>query len=168
MKKLYFLAVGAYIMTFSLMSCGGKGQTTVTNPGEATEDVVDVDGAKDVMPENTLDNDVFKVVDHMIISDKMPVVVDFNATGCGPCKQYKPVFDEVAGRFEGQVCFVGIDIDVYPEIAKAYNVQAVPTTVFIMPGGGVMGSESGAIDEQTLASFVDQLLATSAGYSGSI
>lgn len=62
------------------------------------------------------------------------VVLDFNATWCGPCKMLTPVFAEAAKKYT-DVKFVSVDIDKLPETAKAFNVQAVPTVVFINAEG---------------------------------
>ena len=69
----------------------------------------------------------------IIASDK-PTLVDFFATWCGPCKMLTPVFAEAAKKYT-DVKFVSVDIDKLPETAKAFNVQAVPTVVFINAEG---------------------------------
>jgi len=65
------------------------------------------------------------------------VVIDFNATWCGPCKQFAPAFDAVAARYTRQAEFISIDIDRCPQTANAFGIQAIPTVMFIYPDGTV-------------------------------
>lgn len=62
------------------------------------------------------------------------IVVDFNATWCGPCQQFKPAFEAAAEKFAGQVEFVSVDVDNNPNTAKAFGVQGIPHVSFIIPG----------------------------------
>lgn len=66
-----------------------------------------------------------------------PLIIDFNATWCGPCRMFTPVFDEVANKYAGKVDFISIDTDKYPQTAQAFAIQAIPTIVFILPDGTV-------------------------------
>lgn len=109
-----------------------------------------------------------RVVDNLLISDNLPIVVDFNATWCPPCKRYSPIFHGIAEKYQGQAIFVSIDTDENPAIANAYKIESIPTTLFIMPGGGLLGKEVGLLTEDQLDQFVNQLIETSAGESGSI
>lgn len=63
------------------------------------------------------------------------VVLDFNATWCGPCRQLTPVFDAAAKKYAKSAEFISIDIDRCPNTAKAFGIQAVPTVIFIYPDG---------------------------------
>lgn len=105
----------------------------------------------------------FEIKDNVIFNENVPVVVDFFATWCGPCKQYAPTFHAVAEKFSGAACFVSIDVDQYPELAKSYDVKAVPSTVFISPGGGVLGMENGVLSQEQLEMYVNQLVDTASG-----
>ena len=62
------------------------------------------------------------------------VVVDFFATWCGPCKMFGPILEEVANQYENGVKFAKIDIDENDELAMQYNIQAVPTILFLKNG----------------------------------
>ncbi len=65
---------------------------------------------------------------------KRPMVIDFNASWCGPCRSLAPVFKAVADKYKGKAAFVSVDIDRYPQTAKAFALRAVPTIVILMPG----------------------------------
>ena len=61
----------------------------------------------------------------------MPIVVDFSASWCGPCRQMHPIFDKLAKKYHGKVQFIYVDIDKAPQLAKQYGVEAVPTLLFV-------------------------------------
>ena len=67
------------------------------------------------------------------LSQGKPVIVDFNATWCGPCKQFAPTFHAVAEKFAGKVLFYSVDVDVHPELAAQYGVTGIPHIQFINP-----------------------------------
>lgn len=64
-----------------------------------------------------------------------PMVVDFYATWCGPCKQLVPVLEELEKKYKDQVIFQRIDVDQRPELAQEFNIQAIPMLMFVTPKG---------------------------------
>lgn len=81
-----------------------------------------------------------------LIQSKQPVLVDFFATWCGPCKAMEPVVKDVAKSVEGKVRVVKVDIDKQRQIASQYNVSAVPTFM-IFKNGNVIWRHPGMIDK---------------------
>jgi len=79
-----------------------------------------------VLKENDFETEVLK-------SD-LPVVIDFYATWCGPCKMITPIFEELAKEYSGKVKFAKVDIDESPNLASAYKVRGVPTMMFFKKG----------------------------------
>jgi thioredoxin len=69
-----------------------------------------------------------------VMQASMPVVVDFFATWCGPCKRLSPLLDELAGPLTNRVRFVKMDIDKSPGLTRRFDIQAVPTLVFFKKG----------------------------------
>lgn len=84
----------------------------------------------------------------LINSDK-PVLVDFYADWCGPCKAMSPVIQEVARSINGKAKVIKVDIDKSQQAALAYNVQAVPTFI-IFKQGKIVWRHSGMLDKNTL------------------
>ena len=60
------------------------------------------------------------------LKSNIPVVVDFNATWCGPCKRLAPVLEELATEYEGKIAFYSVDVDKNKPLAKAFNVKSIP------------------------------------------
>ena len=85
-----------------------------------------------------------------LVSNGKPTIVDFNATWCRPCKMMTPIFHKLAAEMGSEYNFVSIDIDKYPELASKYNVQAVPTFIFLDADGKEGNRIQGAVSEETL------------------
>jgi len=90
-----------------------------------------------------------------LIQSSKPVLVDFFATWCGPCKAMEPVVKEVAKSIEGKARIVKVDIDKQRQIAQQYNVSAVPTFM-IFKNGNVVWRHPGMIDKSSLLKMLDQ------------
>ena len=69
-----------------------------------------------------------------VLQSEVPVLVDFFATWCGPCKMLGPVLESVAQQFQGRAKVVKVDIDESPELAEQYGITAVPTLMVFNAG----------------------------------
>jgi thioredoxin 1 len=69
-----------------------------------------------------------------VIKSDIPVIVDFFATWCGPCKMIAPILDQLAEEFDGKAKIVKLDVDQSKEVAIRYGVKSVPTLVFFKDG----------------------------------
>ncbi len=85
--------------------------------------------------------------------DGKPMIIDFNATWCGPCRQFAPNFEAVAENNAGKALFYSVDVDKHPALAKQYNVQGIPMVLFISPDGKT-DSMVGYRDESEFAAIV--------------
>lgn len=125
MKYLMAIAITAAAAT-GLASCGSskeKEQTAAENA--AVEETVAAQPAVTVLEKGAT---IGKETDKL-------VVIDFNATWCGPCRQFAPTFDKVAEEYQGKARFYSVDVDVHPELAGQYQVQSIPMVAYIKPDG---------------------------------
>ena len=93
-----------------------------------------------------------------VIKSELPVLVDFFATWCGPCKMLGPVLESVAQQYEGKAKVVKVDIDESPELAQQFRISAVPT-LFVVSGGNVVSEAMGFQSKKHLAVMLDQAAA---------
>ena len=90
-----------------------------------------------------------------IINDNKPVVVDFHALWCGPCKAQSPILKEVASELGDRVRVIKIDVDQNNEIANRYQIQSVPT-LMIFKNGNMLWKHSGVVSKNQLVSVLKQ------------
>ncbi len=96
--------------------------------------------------------------EHVLDTSKnKPVVVDFWAAWCGPCKAMAPIFEEVAGEYGEKASFVKVNVDEEPALAQQYGVMSIPTIVYFKDGKPA-GQSIGLIDKSELTGHVDKLL----------
>ena len=91
-----------------------------------------------------------------LINSDQPVLVDFYADWCGPCKAMTPIIQEVARSVNGKAKVIKVDIDKSQQAAEAYQVQAVPTFI-IFKNGQIAWRHAGMIDKHTLLNVIDSL-----------
>lgn len=90
-----------------------------------------------------------------VVNSDIPVIVDFWAPWCGPCKMMTPIFEAVSPDFEGRVKFVKVNVDESTSVAQQFGVRGVPTFM-VFKAGAVVTSLSGARPKQALLEFVNQ------------
>ncbi|MCC8070664.1 MAG: thioredoxin fold domain-containing protein [Bacteroidales bacterium] len=88
---------------------------------------------------------------------QLPTFVDFNATWCGPCRNFAPVFHEVAQEYKGKALFLSVDVDKCPQLAQKYGVQSIPHITLILPDGTVK-STVGYRDKDAFDALVKEAL----------
>ena len=92
-----------------------------------------------------------------ILAQDKPVVIDFWAEWCGPCRMVAPIVDELAAEFEGKVLIGKCDVEDNDEITMKYGVRNIPTIVFIK-GGEVVDKQVGAVSKDVLKAKIENLL----------
>jgi len=90
----------------------------------------------------------------LIKSDK-PVLVDFYATWCGPCKTQAPMLEELAGKIGDSAKIIKVDIDKNPQAANQYQVRSVPT-LMVFKQGKIMWRQSGVVPTNQLQKILSQ------------
>lgn len=92
-----------------------------------------------------------------VIHSSQPVLVDFHATWCGPCKQMAPELQRFAKNNTGKLRVIKIDIDKNQATASQYNIQGVPTLI-LFKEGKILWRQSGAMSANQIGNFVNPLL----------
>nr|WP_297766386.1 thioredoxin [uncultured Butyrivibrio sp.] len=110
--------------------------------------------SEDFKMEYQFTNDNFN--DEVMNSD-IPVMVDFYADWCGPCKQMLPIVEEMAEKYDGKVKVGKVNTDQQPNLAGQFGVMSIPTFFFIK-NGKVIGSTVGGMSKNDMAARIDALI----------
>lgn len=92
-----------------------------------------------------------------VLKSNEPVLVDFWAEWCGPCKQLSPIIDEVSKEFEGKIKVYKVNIDENPETPTKYNVRGIPT-LMLFDGGNAKATKVGSLPKSSLKEWIESSL----------
>ena len=135
-KSKILLKIAASAVLVLLASCGGK---TVTDTAtETAAETVEADNAT--------------------AASGLPQVIDFNATWCGPCRMFAPTFEKMEKKYEGKITFLSVDVDENPDMAAQYEVQSIPTVVYIDAEGKTVDVTVGLLSEEEFDARLQKLL----------
>jgi thioredoxin len=153
--KSFFLTTLLSIAIFST-GCATKGsesnqtsETSVSNEGKALkinkQEFIDLVYNYEANP------------DEWVFEGDLPVIVDFYADWCAPCRIVAPILDELAKEYEGKIRIYKIDTDKEKDLARAFNIRSIPTMLFI-PAEGRPQMSQGALPKETLKQVIDSFM----------
>ncbi|HEY1773568.1 MAG TPA: thioredoxin TrxA [Gammaproteobacteria bacterium] len=89
-----------------------------------------------------------------VLSSDVPVLVDYWAEWCGPCKMIAPILDEIAGDYSGKLKIAKVNVDENQQVTQKYGIRSIPT-LMIFKGGSVQAQKVGAMSKSQLAAFIE-------------
>lgn len=89
-----------------------------------------------------------------VLKSEVPVLVDYWAEWCGPCKMIAPVLDEIASEYHGKVKIAKLNIDDNPQTPPRYGIRGIPT-LMLFKAGDVEATKVGAVSKSQLTAFID-------------
>ena len=108
-----------------------------------------------------MSNQIIHVTDgsfeQQVLSSSRPVMVDYWAEWCGPCRMIAPILEEIAGEYADKLTVAKINIDENQAIAARYAVRGIPT-LMIFKDGSVAGTKVGALSKSQLSAFIDSVI----------
>ena len=149
MKKV-IICMAAVLM---LAACDNKSEKQVNEGADVTEQTTQNETAV----ENADNEDQDGWLKQNTIMSSKPMVIDFFATWCGPCKQLSPILEEVEKNHQGEVIFKRIDVDQETELAQEFNVEAIPMLMFVTPTGEyqtLIGLQEASVIEAKIAELL--------------
>jgi thioredoxin 1 len=99
-----------------------------------------------------------KTFDEEVLQSEVPVMVDFWADWCAPCKMIAPIVEELSGEYDGKVKFAKIDVDSNPKVPTTYGIRGIPT-LLIFSGGNPVGQVVGAVPKAVLKRRLEEAIA---------
>ena len=95
--------------------------------------------------------------EEVVLKSDKPVMIDFWAVWCGPCRMIAPIVEEMTHEYEGKAIIGKVDVDSNPEVAMKYGIRNIPTVLFVK-GGQVVDKQVGAAPKQAFKMKLDALL----------
>jgi thioredoxin 1 len=95
--------------------------------------------------------------DAEVLNADLPVLVDFWAEWCGPCKMIAPVLDEIATEYAGKLKVCKVDVDANPDIPPKFGIRGIPTLI-MFKGGNAEATKVGALSKTQLTEFVEEIV----------
>ncbi len=95
--------------------------------------------------------------EELVVNSDKPVMIDFWAVWCGPCRMIAPIVEEMSGEYEGKAVIGKVDVDSNPNVAMKYGIRNIPTVLFVK-NGEVADKQVGAAPKHIFTAKLDALL----------
>lgn len=132
MKKILLMLAASAAISFS--ACSGKAPTETADAEAAEVEQTEAQASDEAQPATDADDAVIELgADDTVSPTDKPVIVDFNATWCGPCKAFAPTYHEVAAEYAAKATFASADVDVCEALARDNQISSIPCVIIFYP-----------------------------------
>ena len=147
MKKIFILLSLPFALILTNCNSSTQGKTNTTNSSVTA------------LTTETFKTNVFNYQENLTwkYEGKLPAIIDFYATWCGPCKKISPLLEDLAVKYKGKIIVYKVDVDAEPQLAQSMGVSSMPTLLFI-PVTSQPQQSIGLVPNETLEKMIHEIL----------
>ncbi len=156
MKSLRIFVLSAVLCSLLFACKDNKQKDDNTSSQDSPKELVK-EISSDEFLAKVLDISPYKEGKPLKFKGDKPVIVDFYATWCGPCKRQAPIMEEIAKKYKGKIDVYKIDVDKTQDIARFFNISSIPTLLFI-PKSGELFLNAGLTPQEDIEEAIETML----------